>query len=304
MRIIRDLSKTYNFDNLSIALGNFDGIHIGHKKIITETVNMAKQSHGCAALFTFYPHPLKVLKGSKEPFIIQTFKKKMQIVSQMGIDMVVCAKFSKNFADMHPEAFVKDILVNSLKINNVFVGYDYTFGKYGKGTVNSLRDYAKKYGFNVHVIPAVKIDGIVVSSSKIREFFRSGEIKLANLFLGRNYTITGVVRRGDERGRALGFPTANIYPHNEILLKNGVYAAYVYINDKKYKSAVNIGSNPTFSGVDVHIEAFIFGFNRDIYGEKITIEFVDFLREEIKFKNISNLVERIKLDIKESKKLL
>jgi len=304
MRVIRDLSRTYNFGNLSIALGNFDGIHIGHKKIIQATVNMAKQSHGCAALFTFYPHPLKVLRGSNEPFIIQTFKEKMQIVNQMGIDMVVCAKFSKEFADMHPEVFVKDILVNSLKVSNVFVGYDYTFGKYGKGTVNSLRDYAKNYGFNVHIIPPVKIDGIVVSSSKIREFLRNGEIRAANLFLGRNYTITGVVRRGDERGRMLGFPTANIYPRNEILLKNGVYAAYVYINDKKYKGAVNIGSNPTFSGVDVHIEAFIFDFNKDIYGEKITIEFVDFLREEIKFKNISDLIKRIKLDIKESKRLL
>ena len=304
MRVIRDLSRAYNFDNLSIALGNFDGIHIGHRKIIQATVNMAKQSHGCAALFTFYPHPLKVLKESKEPFIIQTFKKKMQIVRQMGIDMVVCAKFSKNFANMHPEVFVKDILIDSLKIKNVCVGYDYTFGKYGKGTVNSLREYAKKYDFNVHIIPPVKIDGIIVSSSRIREFLRAGQIKAANLFLGRNYTITGVVKRGDERGRVLGFPTANIYPHNEILLKNGVYAAYVYINDKKYKSAVNIGSNPTFSGVNVHIEAFIFDFNKDIYGEKITIEFVDFLREEVKFKKISDLTDRIKLDIKESKKLL
>lgn len=298
MRVVRDFNSYCEIKNPVVALGNFDGIHIGHQALIKKTVEVAKKINGTAALFTFYPHPIKVVEKRKEPFIIQTFKEKVKIAQSLGIETVVCARFTKNFANMHPEDFIKDILINKLEVKSVCVGHDYTFGRGGKGGIKTLREYANRYGFELSVIPPVKIDGIIVSSSKIREFLRDGNIEYANKFLGRPYKISGVVRKGDGRGASLGYPTANIYPKNEIILKNGVYAAYVYVDSKKYKAAVNVGNNPTFKGVNKHIEVFIMEFNKNIYSKKIEIEFVDFIRDEKRFRRVDELIARIDKDIK------
>ncbi len=290
MRIIRDFALGCNIKNPVVALGNFDGIHLGHQALIKKAVDTAKRISGTPALFTFYPHPIKVIKNRSEPFIIQTFKEKVKIAENLGIETIICAKFTKKFANMHPERFIKDILVDTLNVRVVCVGHDYTFGRGGKGSIKTLRQYAGIYGFELSVIPPVKIDGVVVSSTRIREFLQDGNIAYANKFLGRPYKITGVVKRGDGRGARLGFPTANIYPKNEIILKNGVYAAYVYVNSKKYKAAVNVGTNPTFKGTNKHIEVFIMEFDKDIYSKKIEIEFVDFVREEKRFRKIDELI--------------
>ncbi len=298
MRVVRDFNRYCDINNPVVALGNFDGIHIGHQALIKKTVDTAKKIDGAAVLFTFYPHPIKVVEKRREPFIIQTFKEKVKIAESLGIETVVCARFTKSFANMHPEDFIKDILIDKLRVKSVCVGHDYTFGKDGRGGIKTLREYANRYGFELSVIPPVKIDGIIVSSSRIREFLRVGNVKYANKFLGRPYKISGVVKKGDGRGASLGFPTANIYPKNEIILKNGVYAAYVYVDSKKYKAAVNVGNNPTFKGVDKHIEVFIMEFNENIYSKKIEIEFVDFIREEKRFRKVDELIARIDKDIK------
>ncbi len=298
MRVVRDFNRYCDINNPVVALGNFDGIHIGHQALIKKTVDTAKKIDGTAVLFTFYPHPIKVVEKRREPFIIQTFKEKVKIAESLGIETVVCARFTKSFANMHPEDFIKDILIDKLRVKSVCVGHDYTFGKDGRGGIKTLREYANRYGFELSVIPPVKIDGIIVSSSRIREFLRVGNVKYANKFLGRPYKISGVVKKGDGRGASLGFPTANIYPKNEIILKNGVYAAYVYVDSKKYKAAVNVGNNPTFKGVDKHIEVFIMEFNENIYSKKIEIEFVDFIREEKRFRKVDELIARIDKDIK------
>ncbi len=298
MRVVRDFNRYCDINNPVVALGNFDGIHIGHQALIKKTVDTAKKIDGTAVLFTFYPHPIKVVEKRREPFIIQTFKEKVKIAESLGIETVVCARFTKSFANMHPEDFTKDILIDKLRVKSVCVGHDYTFGKDGRGGIKTLREYANRYGFELSVIPPVKIDGIIVSSSRIREFLRVGNVKYANKFLGRPYKISGVVKKGDGRGASLGFPTANIYPKNEIILKNGVYAAYVYVDSKKYKAAVNVGNNPTFKGVDKHIEVFIMEFNENIYSKKIEIEFVDFIREEKRFRKVDELIARIDKDIK------
>ena len=304
MRIFRDLNRQCDIKNPVIALGNFDGIHIGHQALIKKTVEEAKNIDGTPILLTFYPHPLKVIRQTFEPFIIQTFKEKVQIAKTLGIETIICARFTKQFADMHHSDFVKNILVDNLSVKAVCVGHDYTFGKNGSGTIKNLREDANRYGFKLIVIPPVKIDGIIVSSTRIREFLQNGNIKDANRFLGRAYKISGVVKKGEGRGARLGFPTANIYPKNEIILKNGVYAAYVYIEEKKYKAAVNVGYNPTFKGIEKHIEAFLIEFSRDIYGKKIEIEFLEFIRQEKKFKKVQDLINRIDEDTKLIKKML
>lgn len=298
MKIIRGVNRNCNIKDPVIALGNFDGIHIGHQSLIKKTVDLAKEIKGTPALFTFYPHPLKIIKHRYEPFIIQTFKEKVKITQGLGIEAIICARFTKEFANMHPKDFVEEILINNFHVRYVCVGHDYTFGEKGKGGIKSLKEYSDKFGFDLAVIPPVKINGIIVSSTKIREFLRQGDIENANRFLGRAYKISGIVKKGDSRGASLGFPTANIYPKNEIILRNGVYAAYVYIKSKRYRSAVNVGFNPTFSGKEKHIEAFLIDFDGDIYGEKIEIEFVDFVRSEKRFRRIQDLVKQIQRDVK------
>ncbi len=304
MRIIRDIYNHCDIEKPIVALGNFDGIHLGHQALIKETVRRAQAIGGTPVLFTFYPHPIKIIKNIDEPFLIQTFKEKAKIIENLGIDTIICAKFTREFASLEPEYFIKKILVDNLKVTAVCVGHDYTFGKKGQGTTKNLREYSAKYNFELVVIPPVKIDGIIVSSTKIREFLRNGLISKANKFLGRRYTISGIVKEGDRRGETLGFPTANIYPKNDILLLNGVYAAYAYVDSKKYKAAVNVGTNPTFKGTLKHIEAHLLDFNGNIYYKRIKIEFVEFIREERTFRKINDLIKQIRSDIRKIKGIL
>ena len=304
MKIVRDVKNPCGFKNPVIALGNFDGIHIGHQALIRKTVDMAKSIDGTAVLFTFYPHPLKVIRQTSTPFIIQRFKEKVLIAEKLGIDVVACARFTKNFANMNPKTFIEDILIKGFSAKGICVGHDYTFGEGAKGGIKTLREYSNTFGFELVVIPPIKLHGTIVSSTKIREFLQKGNIREANEFLGRAYSISGVVKKGDGRGTSLGFPTANIYPKNEIMLQDGVYAAYVYVDDKKFKAGVNVGYNPTFKGKNKHIEAFLIDFERDIYGKRIRIEFIEFIRDEKKFRRISDLIEQIKKDITNIKSIL
>ncbi len=304
MRIIRDLYNSCDIKNPVVALGNFDGIHLGHQALIRETIKKARSLDGTPVLFTFYPHPIKVIKHIDEPFLIQTFKEKAKIIENLGIETIICARFTKQFASLEPEYFIKKILVENLKVKAVCVGHDYTFGREGKGNIKHLREYSYKYNFELVVIPPVKIDGIIVSSTKIREFLKNGLIERANQFLGRRYSISGIVKEGAGRGEKIGFPTANIYPKNEILLKNGVYAAFAYVESKKFKAAVNVGINPTFKDKIKHIEAHLLDFKGDIYYKKIKLEFVSFIREEKAFRKIEELVKQINKDIKTVRKIL
>jgi riboflavin kinase/FMN adenylyltransferase len=304
MKIIRDFYRKCNIKNPVIALGNFDGLHLGHQTLVKKAVDIAHSIDGTSVLFTFYPHPHKIIKQTSKPFIIQTFKEKVKIAELLGIDVVVCARFTKEFADMHPNIFVEDVLVHNLGAKYVCVGHDYTFGAKGNGSIKTLRQLSNRYGFELVVIPPIKLNGEIVSSTRIRDFLRNGEVDRAREFLGRPYSISGVVKKGDGRGTSLGFPTANIYPKNEIMLKNGVYAAYVYVGDKKYQSAVNVGYNPTFKGKDKHIEAFLLKFDKSIYGEKIKIEFIEFIRDERKFRRVEDLISQIREDISKVEHIL
>ncbi len=279
--VVRNANDFPNLDYAIVALGNFDGIHLGHQQLLKKIQEIKQNTNGKTVVFTFYPHPLKIIKQHEASFIMQSFREKYKIL----------CKFD------HPQAFVKKYLVDVIRAKEVCVGYNYTFGKLAQGNTLTLKEYSKELGFRLHVIPAYKIDNTTVSSSKIRKFLQNGQIELANKFLGRLYNISGVVKKGKERGKTLGFPTANIYFNRPILLKEGVYAGFAKINNTYYKTAINIGSNPTFSDEVVHLEAHFIDFNGDLYNKRIDIYFVKYIRQEIKFSSTKELLDQIKSDV-------
>jgi riboflavin kinase/FMN adenylyltransferase len=295
MKIIRDL-ENLNFKMPVVALGNFDGVHVGHQVLIKKIVKRAREIDGTSIVFTFYPHPLKVIGDEALP-LIQTFKEKAHIIRNWGVDVMICARFTKRFANMYPEEFVKQVLLDCLGVEEICIGYDYTFGKNGKGTVDTLLQYSRKYHFKLHVIPPVRVGNVVVSSNVVRGLIKDGKIKKASLLLGRYYSIEGYVEKGMSRGKQLGFPTANIYPKNKLLPKSGVYIAMVKVDEELLYAVVNVGSNPTFDDNVTHLETHILGFKGNIYNKRLNIEFVDHIRDEVKFKDSSALREQIEMDI-------
>lgn len=293
--------------NCVLTLGNFDGIHLGHQKIfkfLTERAEML----GCASvLYTFDPHPAKVVAPHKNlPLITQPGERITQFAG-INIDYVVCAKFTKEFANQHPEEFVKAELVDRLKVREVWVGHDYAFGKGREGTAEYLKKLGLRFGFDVHVVPAYRKYGIIVSSSKIRELILNGDVKKASQLLGRFYSISGKVIKGKNRGKEIGFPTANIQTENELIPKKGVYAALCEIYPFRKKGAervikgqavVNIGSNPTFEKDErLSIEAHVIYFNGNLYGKTMRVYFVERIRDEVRFKSHLELARQIELDI-------
>ncbi len=295
--IIRNISEFPNLDYTIAALGNFDGIHLGHQQLLKKIEEIKHKTNGKTVVFTFYPHPLKIIKHHNEAFIMQSFREKYEVLSQFDIDYIYCVQFTKEFAMLHPQTFVKKYLIDGLKVKDVCVGYNYTFGKLAQGNVLTLKEYSKEYGFKLHVIPPYKINNTIVSSSKIRKFLQSAQVEIANQFLGRLYSVNGIVNKGKQRGKSLGFPTANIYFNRPLLLKEGVYAGFVKIGNAYYKAAINIGSNPTFEDQIVHLEAYIIDFNENLYKKRLCVYFVKYLREEIKFDSQEKLLEQIKKDV-------
>lgn len=302
MRIIQDL------ENLNegllypiLTIGNFDGFHLGHQAIFKEMVKRAQEVGGTTIAFTFEPHPLKVLAPEKPLRLLSPFKEKVRLIEAEGVDILLCPRFTKAFADQHPRDFVKDILYRKLGVKEIFVGYDYAFGKRREGTVESLKEMAEEFGFKVIVIKPVRIGDDVVSSSKIRELLTEGRVKEAALFLGRPYSIEGPVIRGKGRGASLlGFPTANINIENPDLLipREGIYAVTVNLDGETFKGAANIGYKPTFGNSSLSLEVHILDFNGDILGRSLRIEFIERLRNELTFKSPEALSEQIRKDVK------
>jgi riboflavin kinase/FMN adenylyltransferase len=301
-RKIEDIKE--KFRNPVLTIGNFDGVHIGHRRIFDIVKEKASKINGDSVVFTFEPHPVKLLIPNKGPFLITTFEEKIRLIEESDIDIIVCPNFDMNFANQTPREFIENVFVNIIGIKEVVIGYDYLFGKNRKGNINTIKDFGKEYGFNVDVIKPIKVDNTIVSCTKIREYIKKGMVKEASLLLGRDYYIDGYVISGRERGRKLGFPTANLNPYNELIPKSGVYVAKIVYSNRMFEGVVNIGNNPTFSDTSFSIEAHMFNFNKDIYGEKIRIIFIDRLREEVAFKNPDDLKRQIEIDIITAKKIL
>ncbi|MXW22836.1 MAG: bifunctional riboflavin kinase/FAD synthetase [Candidatus Dadabacteria bacterium] len=295
MEIIIDPKQPLDFQT-SAGIGNFDGIHLGHKKIIDAVKQRSRENSMRSCVITFDPHPQKVL-GRKEVSLIFPLSRRFEMLESTGIDAVVCLNFTHELSEVSAENFVKDILLDRLRIKNIVVGPGFSFGHKRQGNVDLLRSMGETHGFNTVVAEAARVNDWVVSSSAIRSLVRDGEISEANRFFGYDYYIEGVVVEGERRGRKLGFPTVNLDTEWEILPKPGVYATYVKLSDGSHESITNIGVRPTFEESKLTVETHIFDFNEDLYGKKFRVNFVERLRDEKRFENVDKLVEQINHDI-------
>lgn len=300
---IENIDEEYSYP--CIALGTFDGIHYGHKSVINGAINRAREKNGVSIVFTFSPHPLNIITSDKGPKLINTKEEKIHILEEMGLNILVFANFTIEFSELHPEEFIKNILIGVLGAKEIFVGFNYTFGKGGIGNTDYLKSLSKKYGIKINVIPPTKINNKIVSSTLIRKMITKGKICDVEEYLGNNYIISGKVINGKKIGTKLGFPTANLKIANKVYPPYGVYGVKVLIEDeeKEYYGIMNIGINPTLKLGEHSIEVHIFDFNRNIYDKKIIIKVLKFIREEKKFKDKEELVEQINKDIEKWKKI-
>jgi len=305
MEILTDLSNLPKGNQSSvITLGNFDGLHLGHQMLVRQVLHRAATQACRSVVFTFTPHPLKVLAPDRCPPLINIHEEKIALFRSMGIDLLVLAPFTLELSHKTPEAFVEEILCKALHAKTIVVGNNYRFGKDRRGNVKTLMDMGAKAGFDVIVMEAFVIDGEIVSSTKIRQLLKKGEVEHAARLMGRPYQIKGIVEEGDKRGRLLGFPTANIKPAHEIIPSCGVYVTKAMVNSKEFHSITNIGYRPTFHKETLCIETHIFDFDQSIYGTEITITFAARLRKEQKFDTPEQLVKQIHHDMHHAKRLL
>jgi riboflavin kinase/FMN adenylyltransferase len=305
MILITDLNKIKKrFTSSIITLGNFDGLHLGHQELIKTVIRHAEETGSLSMVVTFRPHPLKILAPEKCPPLISIYEEKIQLLEKLGIDVLVKIPFTLDFSTMEPRDFVKNILVDLLGAKEIFVGYNYRFGKGRKGNIRMLQDLGKELGFVVREVQQVSLNGEVISSTRIRELIKSGDVRHASKLLGRPYALWGIVVKGDGRGRGLGFPTANIAPKHSIIPSNGVYAVRLFVRDNHYNGIVNIGMRPTFDAKSLAIEVHIFDFDEDIYGEEVNLYFISKIREEKRFGSADALINQINADIKTAKDIL
>jgi len=282
-----------------IALGSFDGVHIGHRKLI-EILKEESRLHGTGSMvYTFHTHPRKILIPNKHIYLITDNKKRSEVIEQMGVDMLYLEDFN-NIRDMRAEDFVKDILVGRFSAKSVVIGYNYKFGIKGEGNAEDLKQYGEKYGFKVIIVDAFEVNGHAVSSSLIRYVIRSGNVDKVSQYLGRDFSVHGEVVYGKQNGELMGFKTANIDVKKDITLpKKGVYYTSTKVYGKLFKSITNIGFNPTFNGESLSVETHLLDFCDDIYGEEIEIFFHKHKRDEMKFDSMEELVKQINRDIQD-----
>ena len=299
MKVIYGIGRVKKaFKNTVLAIGVFDGLHIGHQKLIKAAVKKAKLIGGPAIVMTFSPHPVQVLKPNNYlPFVI-SLPHRLKLIEQLDVMACVIVHFTKRFSQLAAQKFVKNYLVERINPAEVFVGNDFCFGKDRRGTIEYLKEAGREYGFKVNTILPVKGGRNKIGSSRIRRLITDGKLYAAKHFLGRNVSIMGKVVRGDQRGRGLGFPTANIHPQNSVVPPIGVYAVYVVIGCKRFKGMANVGRRPSFkkNNNNINVEVHIFDFKRSLYGKEITVEFVKKIRNEKVFKISEQLIAQLKRD--------
>jgi len=302
MEVIYDPEEPFTFST-SVAIGNFDGVHLGHRYVIDflRKVSSAKFSKLCVV--TFDPHPQKVL-SRKEVVLIMPFREKIKLLENLGVDVTVCLSFTQKLSEMTAEDFVEKILVDLLRIKDIIVGPGFMFGNKRLGNTKLLSSLGEVYGYDTTVLQPKVMNNEKISSSLLRRYLLDGNVQTANRLLGYTFFIEGVVVAGEKRGRKIGFPTTNIRTDWELLPKPGVYATYAIIKGKRFKSITNIGYRPTFGESNLLVETYILDFSRDVYGAVIRVEFVKRLRDEKKFNSVNDLISKIKLDVKEVRDIL
>lgn len=296
MQIIKNIHDFSSFaKNTSVAIGNFDGVHLGHQKILRALTDEAKKKDLLPIVLTFSPHPKKVV-GKGPIHMLQTLDQRLREIGRFPIHAALLLNFDRKLANRTAQDFIENIVLKPLKAQEIIVGENFCFGKNREGCIDTLFKLAQNFNFIVHSIPPVSMDGEVVSSSNIRKLLWKGKIEKATALLGRFYEIGGEVVKGKSRGKTLGFPTANIQTSNEITPK-GVFLSEVTFEGKKYPSITNIGVRPTFNLKDINIETYIMNFDADLYGKKIRICFLKKVRDEISFDSPEALALQIQKDI-------
>ena len=299
MKIHQSINKFKEKKHSSIlTIGTFDGVHIGHQKIIERLNQIKSESNDKSTILTFFPHPRRVIHLGNEVKMLNTIDEKSQLLEKYGLDHLVIEPFTKDFSQLSALGFVRDILVNQLYLKKLVIGYDHQFGKNREGNFEQLQEYGEIYGFDVEKIPAQEIENVSVSSTKIRKALEEGAIEKANSYLGYNYLLTGEIVKGKGLGRKLNFPTVNlsIKEDNKLIPKTGVYIIKTEINEKIVFGIMNIGFRPTVDGKNQTIEIHLLDFNADLYGEKMQIEILKRLRDEQKFNSLDELILQIKMD--------
>jgi riboflavin kinase/FMN adenylyltransferase len=307
MQVITNLDLFVKPKSVILTQGTFDGVHSGHKQILSNIVALAKEKQGKSVLLTFHPHPRQVLFNDVNTIkLLTTQEEKIELFSDIGIDYLIIIPFDEALSKMSGVNFVRDILVEKIGVTTMVVGYDHRFGKNREASFEDLKEFGELYGFEVKEIAAHDVKEATVSSTKIRNSLLCGDIEYANLFLDRPYSITGTVVHGKKLGKGLGYPTANIELNesDKLIPQNGVYAVNIIYENKKFNGMLNIGNNPTVPNAKWSIEVNIFNFDKSIYGEKITILFVGRMRDELKFNTMDDLKTQLHLDKKLAEQIL
>ena len=299
MNIYHSLDAFEKLDYAVVTSGTFDGVHIGHKKILSRLREISQLSGGQTVVLTFWPHPRTVVSEDSQSLqLLSTIEEKIALFAQLGIDHLAIIPFTRSFSELSSEDFIRQILVDKIGTKKLVIGYDHRFGKNREGSFEFLKENCSQYGFEVEEIPRQDIEDMAISSSRIRKALVTGQIHEANELLGRPYSISGTVVKGKQLGRTIGFPTANVHPEEsyKLIPQNGVYAIKAVYKDEIFKGMLNIGVRPTVDGTSKTIEANLFDFNREIYGEELRVELLHYLRPEQKFDGLPALVAQINLD--------
>jgi riboflavin kinase / FMN adenylyltransferase len=288
--------------NPVVTFGVFDGVHRGHQHIFESIRRRAKAIKGKSVVYTFDPHPVRKLAPEACPPMLFTLDQKIEAVKEQKVDAMVVEPFTQAFSQLTPEDFFQTVILDRLKAREIYVGYNFTFGHQRKGTIETLEQLGKKHGVRIHIIEAFFLDNVLVSSTRVRQLIAESKMISAAHLLGKHYSIEGTVVSGRGiGGKKLGFHTANLESFNELIPPQGVYATFVQLKRKRYESVTNIGMNPTFGGKSLSIEPHILNFKRNILGQKIKLQFVEKIREEIKFINAEDLSRQISSDIEIAK---
>jgi riboflavin kinase/FMN adenylyltransferase len=306
METLRSISELAHLPGpIFLAIGVFDGVHLGHQSVISTSTSDARSADGTPVVITFDPHPLKVLRTHNAPHLLTATQHKIGLIRDLGVEHLLVIRFDKNFAATPPENFIEQLVTHSNPLGEICVGHEWSFGKDRRGNLDLLEKLGAQFNFNVVAIPPVKMDGAVVSSTAIRRAVENGDLATAAAMLGRDYTILGTVVPGGKIGKKLGYPTANLSTHSEQFPPNGVYFAEATLDGVVYPGVVNLGYRPTVSSGKSEriLEIHLLDFDREIYGKDLEVRFVRYLRPEKKFENVDALVRQIEFDVRRAREL-
>lgn len=299
MKIYNHLSEFKRLNNAVATIGTFDGVHYGHQKIIKRLCELAKATGGESVILTFFPHPRLIIDPENQDLkMINTIAEKAEILASLGVDHLLITPFTRDFSNLSPSEYIKNILVDTIGIKQLIVGYDHRFGKDRSGGMQDLVAFSEPYGYQIEEIGEQDINDVAVSSTKIRQSLLNGQVGLAKTYLGYQFSLYGPVIKGDKIGRTIGFPTANIFIEQpyKLIPSDGIYAVTVEMENESYQGMAYIGQRPTINGMTRNIEVNIFDFNREIYGQYIKMKFWEFLREDVKFTGLETLKLQLQKD--------